>query len=111
NQQIFRRANVQKEFAKRARKWRKRGRTVVLGKNGFRFVALVRLDEPQLLEVPGKRRLCDAHLLLGEAAAKLFLADDRLTADQAENLAVAKCFPCAHALTNIQTPAFLYNCF
>ena len=57
NEQIFRRANIQKKFAQRASERRKRERTAVFGKYGFRLVAFLGFDQAELLKVAGESGL------------------------------------------------------
>jgi hypothetical protein len=60
----------------------------------------VSLDQSKLLQIAGKRGLSNAQLLGGEATAQVFLVIDPGIGDEAEDLAVAKCFSRIHRVCN-----------
>jgi len=59
-------------------------------------VAFLSLDQPQFLEIAGKRSLGNAELLRGKAAAQLFLVGNLLVGNQAKDLTVPECLVRIH---------------
>jgi hypothetical protein len=66
-------------------------------------------DEAKLLEITGKRGLRNTQFLRGEAAAQLFLIGDGSVGDEAQDLAVAKCFAGIHSAVKICTHLYIYT--
>ena len=96
HEKVFRGANVEQEFAKRAGQGRDGGGLIRNALSGA--ITFPRLYQLQFVKVAGQRGLRNAHALLRKAAAKIFLIGDPLGRDQAKDLAVAKCFGCAHSI-------------
>ena len=67
------------------------------GSSVGRAIAFAGLDELQLVKIARERGLGDAHALLRETAAEVFLIGDPLRRDEAKDLAVTECFGGAHS--------------
>jgi len=103
----FRGTNVLKELAESASE----GRQAVgfFRERGRGAIAFVSFDEAKLLEITGQRGLRDAQFLRGEAAAQVFLIGDGSVGDEAQDLAVAKCFAGIHRAVKICTHLYIYT--
>ena len=102
NEKILRGANIQEEFAESAGKGRNGGS--LIRSRGRRAIALPGFNELEFLEVARKCGLGDAHALLREAAAQIFLIRDPFGGDQAKDLSVTKCLSSAHSIS------YTYDC-
>src|SRR6266851_2587961 len=108
DEQIYRGANVQKELAERASQ-RRQAVVGFLRQRGGGAVAFLGFDEAKFLEIAGKRGLRNAQFLRGEAAAQLFLIGDGSVGNEAQDLAVAKCFASIHGTVKICTHLYIYT--
>src|SRR5262249_20630060 len=77
---------------------------------GCGFVAVLRLDEAELLQIAGERGLRDAQLARCKTAAQIFLISNALVGDEAQNLSLAKCLSRVHRLTNHPKLKYTRDC-